>query len=123
MMFHHHRKSLAGKIPNLFINNLNIERVHKFNFLGIIFDENLNWKHHLDMISNKLARSVGIINKLKNYLKISILKILYSSLFLPHLNYGLLLWGFNCERLSKLQKKALRTITKSKYNSHTEPLF
>ena len=41
----------------------------------------------------------------------------------PHLNYGLLVWGFNCSHIAKLQKRAIRTITISKYNAHTTPLF
>ena len=32
-------------------------------------------------------------------------------------------WGFKCERIIKLQKKAIRAITNSKYNAHTEPLL
>ena len=35
----------------------------------------------------------------------------------------ILLWGFNTHRLIKLQKRAIRIITDSKYNSHTEPLL
>ncbi len=42
---------------------------------------------------------------------------------LPHLNYGITLWGFKCERILKLQKKAVRILIASKYNAHTEPLF
>ena len=42
---------------------------------------------------------------------------------LSHLNYGILVWGFDLDRLFKLQKKAIRIITGSKYNAHTEPLF
>ena len=40
---------------------------------------------------------------------------------LPHLNYGITLWGFKCERILKLQKN--RILSASKYNAHTEPLF
>ena len=40
-----------------------------------------------------------------------------------HLNYGILTWGFACQRLKKLQKKAIRIITRCKYNAHTDPLF
>ena len=41
----------------------------------------------------------------------------------PHFNNNILLWGFNTHRLIKLQKRAIRIITDSKYNSHTEPLL
>ena len=40
-----------------------------------------------------------------------------------HLNYGILVWGYQCYRLEKIQKRIIRTITVSKYNAHTEPLF
>ena len=40
-----------------------------------------------------------------------------------HINYGILLWGNNTQRIFKLQKRAVRIITLSKYISHTEPLF
>ena len=32
-------------------------------------------------------------------------------------------WGYQCNRIIKLQKRALRIISKSKYNAHTEPLL
>ena len=32
-------------------------------------------------------------------------------------------WGFDCNRLVKLQKKIIRIISCSKYNAHTEPIF
>ena len=35
----------------------------------------------------------------------------------------LLLWGFKSSSLKTIQKKVIRTITCSKYNAHTDPLF
>ena len=94
-----------------------------FKFLGLILDENMTWKSHTDNIANKISRTTGLLNKLKHYLPSSILETLYKSLILCHLNFSILAWGFQHSRLSKLQKKAIRTITNSKYNAHTEPLF
>ena len=48
---------------------------------------------------------------------------MYNALIVPHFNYSILLWGFNSNRLSKLHKKAMRIITCSKYNAHTEHLL
>ncbi len=39
------------------------------------------------------------------------------------MNFGILAWGHICERITKLQKKCVRTIIASKYNVHTEPSF
>jgi len=70
-----------------------------------------------------IAVVVGTINKLKCFLPQNILKMVYNSFLLPHINYGLLLWGQNNGRIFKLQKWAMRAITCSKYNAHTEPIF
>ena len=46
---------------------------------------------------------------------------------MSHLLYGITVWGGspnNClDRLSKLQKKAIRNVFNAKYNCHTKPLF
>ena len=61
--------------------------------------------------------------KLKRFLPQNILKILYNSLILSHLQYCILSWGFKSDRILKLQKRAVRIFTCSKYNAHTEPLL
>ena len=113
------------KLPVLSIclDGVPIEHDTCFNFLGITIQENLGWETHTNKVANKISRVIGIINKLKHFVPAYILKTLYNSLILPHINYGLLLWGYRCERIFKLQKKAIRIITCSKYNSHSEPLF
>ena len=44
-------------------------------------------------------------------------------MFIPHINYGLLLWGRNLDSVAKLQKRAIRTITNSNFIAHSEPLL
>ena len=108
---------------SLKIENTNIERVTNFHFLGLTISDNLEWKTHVQKIANKCSRTTGILNKLKHILPAGISLMLYNSLLLPQLNYCILAWGHNCKRLIKLQKKALRIISISKYNAHTDPLF
>ena len=57
------------------------------------------------------------------FLTLHVLQILYNYLIIPHLQYGILSWGFFLGRLEKLQKRSVRIITRSKYNAHTDPLF
>ena len=83
----------------------------------------MSWDAHIQKVSNKISRTLGVLSRLKRYLPPHILRILYNSLVQPHLQYAILAWGFNSNRLSKLQKRAVRIITNSKYNAHTEPLF
>ena len=123
MIFHYRQRNITNFIPDLQINNHHIERVSEFNFLGITLDENLSWNNHIQKISNKISRNVGCLYRLKHFLPLHTLKLLYNSLILPYLQYGVLLWGFKFARIFKLQKKAVRAITRSKYNAHTDPLF
>ena len=82
-----------------------IERVTCFEFFGVIIDYNLTWSHHTNYISNKLTRICGVLSRLKHYVPVIILKIIYNSLFLSHLNYGITAWGFNVgPRLKTLKK-------------------
>ena len=114
----------VSHIPDyLTIQNTNIGREKSFNLLGVVIDEHLNWKSHTDKIANKISKNIGVLNQLKHYLPMQTLRTLYCSMIQTHLNYGNLAWGIECNRLNKLQKRAIRTICLSKYNDHTEGLF
>ena len=110
-------------IPDLYIEETKIESVTYLNFLGNIIQSNLKWENHINAISIKISRIIGILSKLKNILPFDILKMLYCNLIVPHLFYGILLWGYSTSRLLKLQKKTIRTITCSRCNAHTDPIF
>ena len=109
------------------LNNYEIKHSPQNKFLGVYIDESLSWKYHISEICNKLAKVVGIIYRLQNVLPENILLTLYNTLFLPHITYCNINWA-NCaktfsDRIYKLQKKAVRLITHSAYNSHSSPLF
>jgi hypothetical protein len=122
MIFHRPNVKVPDNIK-LVINGIELERVANFNFLGININENLSWKPHVTKTSNKISRYIGILNKLKRFLPQYILKTLYLSMVQSQLIYGILLWGFDCERLFRLQKKCMRIISISSFNAHTDPLF
>ena len=109
---------------HLKINDMPIGRVSEFKFLGVLIDSNLTWYPHCNFIANKLSRICGVVLRLKHYVPTHILTIIYNSLFLSHISYGITSWGFNmCTRISKLQKKVIIFLTNSKFNLHTAPLF
>ena len=123
IIFHHPQKKMDNIGPLIKINNSPIEKVSQFDFLGLTLDETLTWKPHINKISNKISRTTGLLNRLKNHLPSYILKTIYNSIILSHINYCITLWGFNQQRVFKLQKKSIRIISKTTYNSHTSPLF
>ena len=46
------------------INQIEIERVGKFNLLGVTLDEQVNWEVHTDKLATRLSKYSGILNKL-----------------------------------------------------------
>ena len=93
--------------------------------MGIQIDSHLNWDKHCTKVANIISRNNSLINRVKKLLPPSSLKLLYNSFIQPHLQYGLAVWGGcsgqNKNRIISIQKRAIRTITKSYYSAHTEP--
>ena len=63
------------------MNNSIITRVRATTFLGVIIDEKLTWNDHLSLVRSKLAKTVGILYRVRHLLNRSALFILYCSLF------------------------------------------
>ena len=106
----------------LIINNNEIAIVNQFCFLVIIIDENLTMQNHVEMVTNKLSKIAGSLNKIKFIYPQNIILNIYNSLFVSYINYGSLVWGTNINRNSKMQKRVMRIITHSHYIAHTEHL-
>ena len=99
-----HRKQKQVDEINVQINGTQIERVESFNFLGIMLDENLTWKSHIEMVAKNISKVTGILYRLKNIFPENVLFVLYNSLIVSYINYGLLLWGVHVHKLEHLQK-------------------
>jgi hypothetical protein len=96
-------------------------------YLGVFIDSKFNFRYHINHISNKLSRAFFFLRKSKHFLTPSALKSLYFSLIHCHLTYALPIWSStlfsNLKSIVMKQKIAIRLITNSPFNAHTEPLF
>ena len=111
--------------PVLTINNVETERVTHFNFLGLVHDSQLNWKKHLDHISLKISKIIGILHRLKFVYPKTVLLMLHNTFIVPHLTYCMLSWGSllsDNHRIHVLLKKGLQIVAGGGYLSHTEPI-
>ena len=111
----------------LHIDTFKVNQIEHTKFLGVVVDSNLTWKYHISETENKISKNIGVIARARNYLKTKELQTLYCTLVLPYINYGVVLWGNNnktsLNRISKLQKRAIRIISKADYRCETLPLF
>ena len=104
-----------------------IKTVYKAKYLGVIFDNRLNFHEHIKILEAKIARSVGILNKLKYFLPSSALLKLYYLLIHSHFNYGLVVWGGTyptyLNKLKLLQNTAIRIVTSSYRSTSSKHLY
>ena len=103
--FHKAREkyNIPLKLPALFINDKEIERVTSIKFLGVLFDEHLSWKDHITAIENKISKNLGLLYRAKRVLDSDALKKLYFSFFHSYLNYGNIAWASTTK--AKLKKR------------------
>ena len=109
---------------NICINTI---RIQSSKFLGIIIDENLNWKPHIQLVKSKLSKTLSIIYKASKLINYEGMLTLYCSLFLPYLTYCCEIWGntyaTNVNCIFVIQKKLVRIIHHEGRLAHTNSLF
>ncbi len=59
------------------VENTAIGKVCDLNFLGLTINEHLNWKSHLNKISHKISKTMGVLNKLKHFVALSARVMIY----------------------------------------------
>ena len=87
----------------------------------------MKWKSHISKLNTVLSRNVGIISRVRYFLKSKQLLLLYNSLFLSHVNYCCFLYSntysSNTYETEKLQKRAVRMVDGQPRLAHTAPIF
>ena len=109
------------------MNGLLLSRVFVTKFLGVHMDSKLDWNYHINIVRNKIAKNVSVMNRVKHVLTSSALYSLYCTLVMPYLTYCCEVWGNNYKTrihsLFILQKRAIRICLNTDYKCHTKPLF
>ena len=89
-------------------------------------DNKLKFKALIRNIEGRIARSVGILTKLRHLFPSSAL-LLYYALIHPHLSFGLPIWGSTyptyIQKLQRLQNKAIRIISNASRKNSVTPLY
>ena len=82
---------------------------------------------HIDYVRNKLSSGFYALNISKHIISRQLQRCLYRILMHPHLAYRLILWGStykkDLHKLKILQNKSIRSITNSKYNDSSGPIY
>jgi hypothetical protein len=109
------------------VNNKQINRVSSSKSLGLIIDENLTWKFHIDSITKKVSAGIGALKRMRDLVTRETLIKVYHALIEPYFSYCAPVWDGlgkkQSERLQKLQNRAARVITCSSYDVPSSSLL
>ena len=107
---------------NVKFNEQQLSQVKSFKYLGVTVDDNLKWDIHIEQMCNKLGKMVSYVSRLRQFVNMSELKLIYKSIVLPHFDYGDVVWqsaSNNCLfQLQKIQNRAGRIILNVNPYSH-----
>ena len=66
--------------PKIFIGGHRLKRVIVTKSLGLMIDENLSWEEHVNYISKKVAKGLGMFRRIRDLVPINTLVITYTLL-------------------------------------------
>ena len=114
-----------AKSPNFCIQlyGKTLKRVVKFSYLGVGLDENLSWKDHVEYVSSKVSRRLGLLSRVWSCLTLEASKQVYTSLLHPLFDYADVAWeGISegcCKELHRLENRAARIIIRKNTSNDT----
>lgn len=91
------RKTQCKKLPNVIqpivINDVEIERVSHYKYLGVIIDEHFTFKNHCESVAKKVCVNIGMLHRLRRFLTPHMLTILINAHVNSVTDYCLTIWG------------------------------
>ena len=123
----HKRLHQIQSVPPIILDDTQIKRVKVTKSLGLMIDERLTWDGQVTLITKKVNKGLNVLRRLRDFFDIKILTTVYQTLVQPYLDYCSQVWGglgtTLCNKLQRLQNRAVRIITKSGYEIRSKNLL
>ena len=114
-------------VADIFMNNVKIEYVSSTKFLGLIIDDQLKFNIHINEITKKISKNIGVLYRLRQYVPNVTLLSVYRSIIECYIIYCNIIFGnaapIHLKPLVIAQKKAVRIVAFQPPLSHTNPIF
>ena len=113
-------------LPVISFNGIEVELVISYQYLGIILASQLKFDKHVDYLKRKLNTKMRCLGRIRQYIPEELALQLYSSLILPHLDYGDIIYDAMSTTLSNqlqvVQNNCLRICLKRDRMTHVPEL-
>ncbi len=101
----HNKKGNISEEWDLSIGEERLKRENLVKFLGVIIDEKLTWRDHVDQVISKVSKSLALMRGMKNVLNQEDLKTMNYSFIYPHFTYAVEVLGHaNKGILARIEK-------------------
>ena len=122
------RKKKAQSHPIISLNNIQVEKLSNQKHLGLILDEKLNFKHHIDSVISKINKGIAVIKKLRYNLSRKSLITIYKAFLRPLIDYGDIIYDQPqnesfCEKLESVHYKVALAITGAVKGSSRKKIY
>ena len=119
--------SLLSQLPTMTFNNIEIKRENSIKFLGVIIDENLTWKNHIEVVENKISKNIGVLYRASHLLDFKNLLKIYFSFIHIYISYANIAWASTFKNklqgIRKKQRHAARITFHENRFDHLRPLL
>ena len=77
-------------------------------YLGVLIDSGLKWGYHIETLSTKLSRAIGMLSKIRYYVDHNTLKMIYHGIFSSLMGYSSQIWGQSSSISSKITRQGYK---------------
>ena len=110
----------------LSLNNIPLERVCSYKYLGFILDDHLNFNKHISSMVSTVSHKLYLLSRIRRYLNDQACILIFKTMVLSILEYGNIIYSGtsmnNLDKLDKLFYRGLRICVSSNNNRNKNQL-
>ena len=101
-------------LPEIKLSNVVIKPKNSVKLLGVILDNKLNFKEHIDNICKIASRNTNCLARIRNFIDVKHSRLLYNAYIKSAFGYAPMIWMFcqktSYKKIESVQKRALRLV-------------
>lgn len=122
--------NLKAHVCDSFTLNCNchvVDSVSSIKYLGVLIDQNLNWKIHINNLTSRLRKLITLFKKIRHINDVKTVKTVYYSLCQSIATYGILAWGGAAKtyliKIERAQRAIIKIINFKNFRYPTVDLY
>jgi hypothetical protein len=102
-----------------------INNAREIRFLGLIIDETLSWKQHIEQVISKMSSACYALRNIKHIVSLDTITVIYSAHIYSIMSCGLTFWGGSsyANKVFILQKKVIRIMMTARPRDSCREVF